>query len=258
MLGSDPVSSLLGAGVNPCAPKSVWKWYARALISNGCAVVMLGPDVTVPPDADASTLRGLRDLLAEYPPLTQMPSETTGKLAGTSPVTTDAMTSAMRVEAYYKRIGKALTPHLSGKEEKDAHTRCLIENGTVTPSMGIHVKRSGLVSVEIPDADALTRWRTWAFELSDDYHERHTAPTLLMPGLPGGGIFLFRQPQPLPALEMRVNSILVSSGNTVVPVPPTRQGGREITRLGPVRTIPDWLREQFVSAGVPEPLQRTA
>lgn len=260
MLGSDPISALLGAGVNPSAAKVVWKGYVRELVNAGCAVVMLGPDVLVPGQASAPTLRGLRDLLAMYPPSSRMPPETTGKLAGTPTITTDPVSMALRVESYYKLIAKPLTAHIPGRDEKTAHVNDLFDSGVVTPGVGLHVQRSAMVAVEVPDAEAMTRWRTWAFELSDDYHERHCAPTLVMPGLPGGGIFLFRQTDPIPAMELQVNSITVSSGNTIVPVPPTRQGGRQINRIGAVRVLPEWLRAQLVSGGRPEqsPHQVTA
>lgn len=257
MLGSDPISALLGAGVDPNAPKSVWKGYLRALATHGCAVVMLGPDVVVPPAADTATLRGIRDLIDRFPPSTHMPPETTGKLAGSPVIDTDPMVVPLRVEAYYKHIATALAPHLKDRAEKTEHAVNLLTNGTVTPSAGIHVQRSGLVAVEVPDAAAMNRWRTWAFEMSDDYHERHAAPTLLMPGLPGGGIFLFRPLQPMPPLELVVSgSIVVSSGNTTVPVPPTRQGGNQITRLGGCRALPGWLQTQLLTGGRPEPMQQ--
>lgn len=253
MLGSDPVSALLGAGVDPRAPKPVWKAYLRALATHGCAVVMLGPDVVVPPGADADTLRGLRDLIAEFPPSVHMPPETSGKLAGAPVIDTIPTNVPTRVDAYYKRVAKAMAAHIAGQRGKDDYAAALLANGTVTPSAGIHVQRSGLVAVEVTDAEAMSRWRTWAFEMSDDYHERHAAPTLLMPGLPGGGIFLFRPAQPLPPLEMVVSgSIVISSGNTTVPIPPTRQAGVQVTRLGGCRAMPEWLQAQLLAGGRPE------
>lgn len=245
MLGSDPVAALLGAGTDPRSPKRVWRTYLRALVNQGVAITMLGPDVIVPEGADDATVAVLAELAATYPVGSQMPAETTGALKDTGLVATDGKQCTARVDAYYKRIEK-----IGGKEL----TPTLLENGTVTPSAGLHVGVSGLVAVVCPDAEALAGWRAWAAETSGDPYERHTGPTLLQPGMPGGGVYLFRTDAATAApagLELEVAGCTLSSGDLVIPIPPSRIAGKPISRLGPARMLPVWLQRTLRDAASP-------
>lgn len=241
MLGSDPVSALLGAGVDPRAPKLVWKKYLRALIGAGAAVALLGPDVLVPADANHGVKAALYALIESYPTGTRMPPEKTGKLAGRNAVDLDPELAYARVDAYFRHLTRAVG--------KDWITR-LLEAGVITPSTGLHVARSGMVAVEVPDAAAQQQWRQWAAETSGDRHELHTAPTLLVPSCPGGGVYLFRTAAPVPQRTLRVGGSWVDSGDVIIPIPPTRQNGQPVMRLGPCRMLPGWLQEALLRDGV--------
>lgn len=234
MLGSDPIAALLGAGIDSRAPQVVWKGYLRRLVAAGAAVVMMAPDVTVPDDVEGHVLVALAALLGQYPPGTQMPEETTGRLAGAGHVDAEAERVNLRVSAYYRHIDKVL-----GKELGSA----LRDSGVVSVSAGLHVGGSQMVAVVVPDTTALGQWRDWSAAVSGDRRERHTAPTLLLPGTPGGGVYLFRTAdRQVPAgLTIAVGACTVSSGDLIVPIPPSRQAGVPVTRLGPCRMLPAWL-----------------
>lgn len=240
MLGSDPVAALLGAATDPRCSQTVWKAYLRKLVDAGAAVTMLGPDVVVPDAAEDAVLSALGALVATYPPGTQMPEETTGVLDGAGHVDSTGDRVNRRVAAYYRHIYKVL-----GKELAPA----LMESGAVTTGAGLHVASSGMVAVIVPDAAALQQWRDWAVTMSGDPYERHTAPTILLPNAPGGGVYLFRTAEgvsPPPDLKLYVGTASIETGDVVVPIPPTRLGGNPVSRLGPARMLPAWLHRQLV------------
>lgn len=239
MLGSDPIAALLGAGIDSRAPQVIWKGYLRRLVANGAAVVMMAPDITVPEDADDSVLAKLAALLDRYPPGTQMPEEVTGRLAGANHIDADAERVNLRVGAYYRHMDKVL-----GKDLGPA----LRDNGIVSVTAGLHVGCSRMAAVIVPDAAALTQWRDWAAATSGDLRERHTAPTLLLPGTPGGGVYLFRTTaDQIPVdVTMSLGRCTISTGDVIVPIPPSRQGGVPVTRLGPCRMLPTWLAEVLI------------
>lgn len=241
MLGSDPVSALLGVGLDPCSPAVVWKKYLRGLVETGAAVTMLGPDVVVPEGADDLTRRALHALIERYPSGSRMPVESTGKLAGMQIVDAEASRVNLRVAAYFRRIAS-----VAGKERAPE----LLQSGAITASAALHVQCSNMVAVEVPDAVSLKQWRGWAAACSGDVHEAHTAPTLLIPGYPGGGVYLFRVVgEPVGARTMQVGASVIDSGDVAIPIPPTRQNGMPVMRLGPCRILPDWLRAQILADG---------
>ncbi|MFV8261760.1 hypothetical protein ACNQR9_00150 [Mycolicibacterium peregrinum] len=249
MLGSDPIAALLGAGMDPRLPEVLWKGYLRRLVNAGAAVTMLGPDVVVPDDATDAERAGLATLVSTYPTGTQMPMETTGKLAGTGLIDAAAERVNVRVGAYYRRINRTV-----GKDVAAG----LWRRGAITTSAAIHAGASNMVAVMIGDAASLRVWRQWSMQASGDGYERHSAPTLLVPQLRGGGMYLFRTSEGdrIDPLTMAVTgwedcSITVTSGDMLVPVPPTCQNGAPVTRLGPCRMLPGWLRESLLGYGVP-------
>lgn len=251
MLGSDPVAALLGSGVSTRAGTGVWSAYLRALVAAGLGITLLGPDVTVPGDADPMLLRSLAALVAAYPPGAQMPAAETGNLVGHGLVDTVAQRLRSRTAAYFTRIGKIV-----GKDRLPQ----LVADGTITPGAALHVGASGLVAVSVPDGAALARWRDWAARTSGDRYERHSAPTLLLPTAPGGGVYLFRVPAAaaVPSdLTADVSGSTVTTGDMVVPLPPTRLGGAPVSRLGPCRMLPDWFHRVIhyysCAAGVLKP-----
>lgn len=234
MLGSDPIAALLGAGIDSHAPQLVWKRYLCALVNAGAAVSMTAPDVVEPAGADDTVRLALNELMRQYPPGSWMPGETTGRLACAGRIDADSERVKARVTSYYRRITKAL-----GKELAPA----LLESGAVTPSAALHVGCSNMTSVAVPDAEALQEWRGWAAQVSGDRRERHTAPTVLLPKTPGGGVYLFRGALDVP--DTLVGRCTVTSGDSLVPIPPTRQSGASVMRLGPCRKLPAWLRDQL-------------
>lgn len=239
MLGSDPLAALLGAGTHPRSPLAVWKSYLRHLVEVGVGVTVLGPDVVIPPEADDATLAALNALLETYPPGSQMPEPKTGTLKDAGHVDVTQARVYSRLASYWSAlgrvVGKALLPEL-------------LASGAITPSVGLHVGTSGVVAVTVPDAEALSQWRLWSAETSGDRYEAHSAPTIQMPNLPGGGVYLFRIPEgvAVPAgLSVEVAGCTIDTGDVVVPIPPTRQGGEPVNRLGPARMLPEWLRLQL-------------
>ncbi|QOF39292.1 hypothetical protein E3G66_003461 [Mycobacteroides abscessus] len=246
MLGSDPIAALLGAGLDARSPQVVWKGYLRKLAAAGCAVTMLGPDVVVPDGLDAETLTVLAELTQRFPSQAAMPEESTGKLSGQGQVDRTGDQINARVTTYYRHITKIV-----GAQRAPA----LLDAGVITPSAGIYIPFSHMVAVAVPDATALAQWRRWAAETSGDRFELHTAPTLLVPGLPGGGVYLFTTPDtgadhqhpaaigytPVTGLNFAVGDSIVSAGQVTVPIPPTRMGGAPVMRLGPCRKLPAWL-----------------
>ncbi len=254
MLGSDPIAALLGAGLDARSPQVVWKGYLRRLAALGCAVTMLGPDVVLPDGIDAESLTALAELTTRYPSGTPMPSETTGKLSGLGQVDGTGERVNARVTAYFRRITKIV-----GTER----TTALLDAGVITASAALHIRSSNMVAVVVPDAGALGQWRQWAAATSDDPHELHTAPTLLLPGLPGGGVYLFATPatvgegqQPtvpgfplLGDMSLQVGAARIDTGDVTVPVPPTRMGGHAVMRLGPCRKLPAWLESTLRASG---------
>lgn len=252
MLGSDPIAALLGAGVDPRSPEVVLRGYLRALVARGCAIAMMGPDVVVPSGGlDTETQAALSKLTAMYPSTTLMPVEGTGKLAGLSVVDTTSDRINARVSAYFRHINKVV-----GKDRVQE----LREAGILTAGAGVHIGSSQLVAVIVPDAEALRHWRRWSAEVSGDRYEAHTAPTLLVPGYSGGGVYLFRTPstanetvgtspefEPLGAVTMSVGASVIETGDLTVPIPPTQISGQPVMRLGPCRMLPAWLESQLRS-----------
>mgnify|MGYP001171561692 CR=1 FL=1 len=237
MLGSDPIAARLGAGTDPRSSQAVWKAYLRNLVNAGAAVAMLGPDVVVPDDADDATLSALAKLVDLYPPGSQMPPETTGALDGAGIVDATGDRVNRRVPTYYRHITRAVGKELAPD---------LLTRGVITPSAGLHVGASNTLAVVVNDAAALARWRDWSAEASGDPYERHSAPTLLLPTMPGGGVYLFRTAPNLRApsgVELKVGGAVIHTGDLIVPIPPTRLGGRPVSRLGPARILPQWLRD---------------
>lgn len=245
MLGCDPLTALLGCGMDVRSPQVVWKRYLRALAEHGAAVRMLAPDVAAWDGIRESEQAALQELARRYPPGSAMPIEGTGVLAGMGQLDVTAEQINVRVAAYYRHIARAV-----GKELAPA----LLESGAVTVSAGVHVAGSHLVAVLVPSAGSLSQWRTWAAQSSGDLREAHTAPTLALGTMPGGGIYLFRTPAtagqsqsdgpvsaPLQELSMSVGDCLVTTGDTTVPIPPSRLYGQPVMRLGPTRMLPEWL-----------------
>lgn len=253
MLGCDPLTALLGSGMDLRSPPVVWKRYLRALAEHGAAVRMLGPDVMVTAGVDDSAQAALIALAERYPPGMPMPSEERGVLAGIAPVDVAAERINTRVATYYRHIARTV-----GKDQVDA----LMDCAAITVSAGIHVAGSHLVAVVVPDAAALGQWRGWAAQASGDPREMHTAPTLVLATMPGGGIYLFRTPatagpdsppdprfEPLPEMQMSVGACQITSGDLTVPIPPTRMYGHPVMRLGPCRMAPSWLEESLRAHG---------
>ncbi len=235
MLGSDPIAALLGAGTDPRCSQTVWKSYLRKLVGAGAAITMLGPDVVVPDDATDEVLSALASLVATFPPGRQMPLETTGVLEGVGHVDSDEERVNRRVASYFRHIVKVLGKELGPQ---------LLADGVVTASAGLHVGASGMVAVSVPNEEAMNQWRSWAVETSGDLHEGHTAPTVLLPTAPGGGVYLFRLSPavPVPAdLTVPGDGFTITTGDLVVPIPPSRLAGGYVTRLGPARILPHWL-----------------
>lgn len=244
MLGSDPLAAILGAATDPRSPATVWKSYLRKLVSAGAAVTMLGPDVVVPDDANEEVVAALALLLQTYPTASQMPEESSGVLAEVGVVDTDGDRVNRRVATYWRHIIRVLGRDLAAE---------LISSGAVTAAAGIHVGASSLVSVTAPDADALLQWRSWTAEVAGDSRERHSAPTVLLPTCPGGGVYLFRTDESVPPdLAVPIAGCTIHTGDYVVPIPPTRLGGKPVSRLGPARMLPGWLRQVLENAVVPQ------
>lgn len=254
MLGCDPLTALLGAGMDLRSPQVVWKRYLRALAEHGAAVRMLGPDVMLTDGIDACGEAALAALAQRYPPGRPMPVEEKGVLAGITSADIAAERINARVAAYYRHIARTV-----GKDQVDA----LMDCAAITVSAGIHVAGSHLVAVAVPDAEALSQWRSWAAQASGDPREMHTAPTLVLATMPGGGIYLFRTPatvgpdsapdprfELLPEVQMSVGACLVTAGDLTVPIPPTRLYGHPVMRLGPCRMLPSWLEESLRAHGV--------
>ncbi|KXO92971.1 hypothetical protein [Tsukamurella tyrosinosolvens] len=255
MLGSDPIAGLLGAGLDPRSPAVLWTRYLKALNAEGCATTMLGPSVTNTGALTDEDVAKLAALATQYPAGTAMPRETTGKLAGFETVDVLPERITARVGAYFRRVTRAVG--------KDNFLR-LAQTGAVCAGAGIHVGRSRMAAVVVPDAGAMSAWRQWAVETSGDPHEAHTAPTLLLSGMPGGGIYLFRtsamapagEPpaaEPLPAAAFTVGGCTVTSSELVVPVPPTRLAGGTVMRLGPCRMLPSWLEGAIADTAAAAP-----
>jgi hypothetical protein len=210
---------------------------------------MLGPDVVVPDDAPDEVKAALAALISTYPTGTQMPEETTGVLADFGVVDADTSRVNNRVGTYYRHItrivGKELTPEL-------------LASGVITASAGLHVGSSGMVAVTAHNPAEQEQWRDWAAQASGDPRERHTVPTVLTPTADGGGIYLFRTnaATSVPKDVSIVSGFLIETGDVVVPIPPTRMGGSPVTRLGPARMLPDWLRSVILAetGGEPDPL----
>jgi len=246
MLGSDPIAALLGAGTDPRCSPTVWKVYLRKLVDAGASVTMLGPDVVIPDDASDEVKAALAALISTYPTGTQMPEETTGVLADFGVVDADTSRVNNRVGTYYRHItrivGKELTPEL-------------LASGAITASAGLHVGSSGMVAVTAHNAAEQAQWRDWAGEVSGDRRERHTVPTVLTPTADGGGIYLFRTnaATSVPKDISIDKGFLVETGDVVVPIPPTRMGGDPVTRLGPARMLPEWLRSVILAETSGEP-----
>ena len=234
MLGSDPIAALLGAGTDVRSSQTVWKAYLRKLVAAGASVTMLGPDVVVPDDASDEVLAALASLVATYPPGSQMPAEVSGVLAELGVVDSQGERVNRRVSSYWRHITKVLGTTLASE---------LMASGAVTVSAALHVGTSEMVSVMVPDGDALSQWRSWSAEVSGDRRERHSAPTILLPTAPGGGVYLFRTSESVPTdLTLPVAGCTIKTGDMIVPIPPTRQGGKPVARLGPARMLPAWLR----------------
>lgn len=239
MLGSDPIAALLGANTDFRCSQTVFKTYLRQLVEAGASVAMLGPDVVVPEGASDEVTVALAALIETYPTGSQMPEEKTGVLANLGVVDADKNRINNRVATYFRHIyrvvGKDLAPEL-------------MANGAIKIGAAIHVGSSGMVAVVVPSADSLDRWRSWSAEASGDRHELHTAPTLLLPNTPGGGVYLFRTNSEtrVPGDVTIPGDFTIETGDMVVPIPPTRQGGAPVKRLGPARMLPDWLRDVVV------------
>ena len=255
MLGCDPLTALLGAGLDPRSPQVVWKRYLRALAEYGAAVRMLGPDVMLADGIDPVSASALVELAKRSPPGEPMPVESAGVLAAMGQLDVTGERINARVAAYFRHITKVV-----GKELAEP----LLSSGAITASAGIHVAGSHLVAVMVHDAEQLTLWRTWATQVSGDLREMHTAPTLVLSTMPGGGIYLFRTPatagpdkgadtrfEPLPELQMMVGGCLVTAGDVTVPIPPTRMFGHHVMRLGSCRALPAWLESMLRTHGAP-------
>ena len=240
MLGSDPIAALLGAGTDVRSSQTIWKAYLRKLVAAGASVTMLGPDVVIPDDAGPEVLTALAALLQTYPPGSQMPAEVTGALADFGVVDTEAERVNRRVASYWRHLTVVLGKNLAPE---------LMASGAVTPSAAIHVGASGMVAVSVPDGEGMSRWRSWAAMVSGDPRERHSAPTIVLPTTPGGGVFLFRTDEPVAAnIEVTCDGFVIETCELTVPIPPTRQGGKPVMRLGPARMLPDWLRTVIACA----------
>ncbi|WP_372941112.1 hypothetical protein [Mycolicibacterium sp.] len=212
---------------------------------------MLAPDVVVPADAEDAVLTALHALIDRYPPGTQMPPESTGKLAGAGRIDATSERVNTRVAAYFRHITKVVGRELAPR---------LLASGVITPSAGLHVASSHMAAVVAPGAPALSQWRDWAAQASADLRERHTAPTLVLPAAVGGGVYLFRtaEAEELEPRIFQVGQATVTSGDLVVPIPPTRQAGAPVMRLGPCRMLPQWLREALMRDGLPETVEAQA
>ena len=191
-----------------------------------------------------------------YPPGAPMPVESTGALAAMPQVDITTERINARVGAYFRHITKVV-----GKELAEP----LLDRASITVSAGLHIAQSHLVAVLIDDADALAQWRGWAVQCSSDPREMHTAPTLILSTMPGGGIYLFRTPatvgpdktpdarfEPLPEMQLSVGTCRITSGDITVPIPPTRMFGQPVMRLGPCRMLPSWLESMLRAHGIAE------
>ena len=245
MLGSDPIAAFLGAGIDPRAPQGAYRKYLTHLVRNGAAVVMLGPDVVVPDDADPETTAALASLLAGFPPGTRMPESNLKVLKDVGQVDASEARARTRVDFWWKTAARFV-----GKDCVDD----LVSAGVVTPMVGIHVGMSGMVAVSAPGAEALAQWRDWSAQISGDPYERHTGPTVLLPTMIGGGVYLFRTDADteVPAdLTMRTAGCVIETGDVVVPIPPSRFSGQPVSRLGPARMLPSWLRTVLLESAPP-------
>ncbi|BBY53942.1 hypothetical protein H7J07_04735 [Mycobacterium koreense] len=254
MLGSDPLSAVLGIGLDPHSPKSQWKVYLRQLVSGGCALAMLGPDIRVPDAADDHTLRALAAVSQCYPPSAPMPVDTSGKLAGASTVETDPGRVNLRVDSYYRSLAAVAKGTMKQADGEKLVRRLIEEDRCMTPTVALHVALSNLVVVEVPDAAAMAQWHAWSAQASGDRYEQYTAPTLLDPSCRGGGLYLFRDEagSDVAGAGFTVGGCVITSGDVVVPVPPSVRGGVPVARLGPCRRLPDWLRTQLRWYGNPK------
>ncbi|TXH10138.1 MAG: hypothetical protein E6R04_06240 [Spirochaetes bacterium] len=242
MLGSHPVSAILGARISATSPTADLRAYIKGLTDVGLYVLLCKAGTKEPLDVRSPKQKQADD--DAYSAATGVPgSEHPG---GIHLATNDAARLRLYINKFRKMYG-------DGGVDKD---------GNVVPmvpvTLAIDVGRSGLVVVDCDTKAQLEAFRAWMAEKSGNPNMAQVIPTVLSPGAKrngewvhrdGGHFYFATQGRDLPvatgkmAVTHNGETFDVFWRNRYVLIPPSEREEGKYERVGPVMSLNDnlWL-----------------
>lgn len=238
MLGSHPISAVLGADITATSDTASFSAYVKALSEAGLSVMMCQRESKIP--ADYRTPKQKKDDLLEY-------VEATGDTARVDPPAGVHMATkdVARLRSYVKRYRK--------------------EHGEEAPvNLAIEVGSSSLVIADCDTAAERAAFGDWWASKHGDDRFKHALPTVLSPGVlkdgvwvhKDGGHFYFtidglEMPASVGKMSVTHNGVTfdIFWRDRYVLIPPSVRAEGPYQRVGPVLQLRDheWLHREIVT-----------
>lgn len=242
MLGSHPVSAILGARISATSPTPDIRSYIKGLTDVGLYVLLCKAGTKEPIDVRSPKQKQADD---------DAYSEATGVAGSEHPggihlATNDAARLRLYINKFRKMYG-------DGGVDKDGNVV-----PTVPVTLAVDVGRSGLVVVDCDTRAQLEAFRSWMSQRSGNPNMGQVIPTVLSPGVQrngqwvhrdGGHFYFATQGRDLPVATGKMTvmhdgeTFDVFWRNRYVLIPPSERAEGKYERVGPVMNLDDnlWL-----------------
>lgn len=259
MLGSNPISAILGAGVTATSDTSTIRYYVKALADNGMHMLICKP-MTKEPD-DLRTTAQIREDDEQWNADNGINGEWREHPKGVHLATVDTS----RLNKYINRYRKIYAPAPNPDGSQDE----------APISLAINLGPSNLLVADCDTTEQRLAFTDWMAEKTGDPNYRHLIPTVKSPGMyrdgawihyDGGHYYFTARDIELPALmgelpvtHNGVTFMLMWSGHYIL-VPPSVRTEGAYERVGPVMDLKDhmWLHAFIHAANEERRLRRIA
>ena len=238
MLGSHPISAVIGADITATSDTASFSAYVKALSDAGLFVMMCQRESKIP--ADYRTPKQKKDDLTEY-------AEATGDTTRDEPRggVHMATNNVSRLRSYVKRYRK--------------------EHGEEAPvNLAIEVGNSALIIVDCDTAAERAAFCDWWASKHGDERLKHALPTVLSPGVFKDGVWVHKDgghfyftvdglnlPANMGKMSVTHNGVTfdVFWRDRYVLIPPSVRAEGPYQRVGPVLQLTDheWLHREILT-----------
>lgn len=248
MLGSHPISAVLGADISADADTAVFKSYLKGLTEVGLHVLFCKPGTKEPDDLRTAAQITEDDTFYD---LEVNDGKGGAKHPGGVHLATDNLDRLRKYVARYRKV------YGDGSTGKSGNVKPI-----VPITMAVSIGPSNLVVVDCDTEAQRNAFGDWMAEKSGDSSLRLTTPTVLSPGVQRDGVWVHKdgghfyfavEDVKLPALpgkmtvEHNGESFDIFWNNRYVLIPPSQRSEGKYERIGPVLSLSKhlWLAAEI-------------